>query len=61
MGFFSFQTSDTKESIINVFAGSGCKTVYMLQPNNKPPIVESQYLGYGVFGGRECVYLACRT
>jgi len=50
MGFFSWQTSDTKESIGNTHT-SHCKTVYLLQPNGEPPIKETQYNGYGVFGG----------
>jgi hypothetical protein len=52
MGFFSFQTSDTKTSIYNVqsqlFAD---RPVFMLQPMGRSPIRESAYEGYGVFGG----------
>lgn len=51
MGFFSFKTSDTNESIINVHARGDSKTIYMLQPNNQPHIVEFGYQGYGIFGG----------
>lgn len=51
MGFFSWQTADTEESIYNKFSEPGCKTVYLLQPNGQPPIKEDDYEGYGVFGG----------
>lgn len=50
MGFFSWKTSDTKESIRNCHV-SGCRTVYLLQPNGLPPIREDEYDGYGTFGG----------
>ena len=50
MGFSSFLTSDTKESIWNVYTGRS-RTVYMLQPNGLPPIEEKAYQGYMVFGG----------
>lgn len=50
MGFFSWKTSDTNESIANKFTDQ-CRPVYMLQPNGKPPIYEPEYEGYGVFGG----------
>lgn len=51
MGFFSWQTADTEESIYNNLSDLGCKTVYLLQPNGQPPIKEDDYEGYGVFGG----------
>ena len=54
MGFFSWKTADTNESILNRFAcedhGIPVKTVYLLQPNGLPPIEETSYEGYGVFG-----------
>ena len=50
MGFFSWQTADTKESIMNHYSGQ-CKTVYLLQPGGAEPIEETAYDGYGVFGG----------
>lgn len=53
MGFFSWKTADTGESIANVHAGhqNSWKTVYLLQPDGKPPIAaEGGYLGYGDFG-----------
>lgn len=57
MGFYSFKTADTKESIANVHSGKEVKTVYLLQPNGLPPIKEENYDGYGnfgVFGGVNC-------
>ena len=50
MGFSSFLTSDTEESILNVYTGLS-KTVYMLQPNGLEHIVEEAYQGYMTFGG----------
>lgn len=50
MGFFSWKTSDTNESIANEYTDH-CRTVYMLQPNGEPPIKEAAYPGYGEFGG----------
>ena len=58
MGFFSWQTADTKESIANVYTGH-CRPVYLLQPNGKPPIYEPEYAGYGEFGDKNAyVWLA---
>ncbi|MDC5725617.1 hypothetical protein [Vibrio europaeus] len=50
MGFFSFKTADTKQSIFNTCTEK-CRPVYMFQPNNEDPIYEPAYEGYGVFGG----------
>lgn len=53
MGFFSWKTADTDESIANIHAehkNTG-KTVYLLQPNNQKPIEQHGYEGFGVFGG----------
>jgi hypothetical protein len=50
MGFFSWLTSDTEESIANVHTGQ-CRPVYLLQPEGQPPICEPAYEGYGKFGG----------
>lgn len=47
MGYFSWLTSDTEESIRNNVE----KDVYLLQPNGKLPIKETFYNGYGDFGG----------
>lgn len=53
MGFFSFLTADTNESIANVQSGhpNSKRPVYMLQPNGQEPICCCQYQGYTVFGG----------
>lgn len=50
MGFFSWKTADTNESIMNNNT-SECRDVYMLQPDGKPPIHEPSYDGFGDFGG----------
>lgn len=50
MGFFSWLTSDTEESIANVHTGQS-RPVYLLQPGGKEPICEPAYAGYGKFGG----------
>ena len=52
MGFFSWVTADTGESIPNLYTGLPMRPVYLLQPGGRPPIKESAYEGYGVFG--EC-------
>jgi hypothetical protein len=54
MGFFSFKTADTEESIPASASGMSMKPVYLLQPNGKKPIREDHYEGYGVFGGVDC-------
>lgn len=51
MYYFSWKTSDTEESISNKHSSRGAFTVYLIQPNNKPPIREDNYNGNGVFGG----------
>lgn len=50
MGFFSWLTSDSKESIRNIHTGED-RSVYLLQPDGAAPIREDAYEGYGVFGG----------
>lgn len=54
MGFFSWKTADTDESIGNNASGFGHDDlhgpVYMLSPDGEH-IKESSYDGYGVFGG----------
>ena len=54
MGFFSWLTADTNESIPNISTRQYAlnpRAVYLLQPSGKPSIVECEYEGYGVFGG----------
>lgn len=59
MGFFSWLTCDTGESIANVHSGRPTRTVYLLQPGGLPPIREDAYDGYGEFGGVDAhVWLA---
>ncbi|QIR16345.1 hypothetical protein [Shewanella aestuarii] len=52
MGFFSFKTCDSKESIANIHSNhpNAGRTVYLLQPNGERPIQETAYQGYGDFG-----------
>lgn len=50
MGFFSWLTADTKESIANVYSSRPVRPVYLLQPYGKLPIEEPAYEGYGDFG-----------
>lgn len=50
MGFFSWKTADTNESIMNIHSGES-KPVYLIQPNGEPVVCEPSYNGYGVFGG----------
>jgi hypothetical protein len=50
MGFFSWKTADTDESIANVHTGNH-KTVFLLQPDGAEPIEDRAYDGYGRFGG----------
>jgi len=58
MGFFSWMTSDTEESIANIHTGH-CRPVYLLQPGGQEPICEPAYDGFGVFGGVDAyVWLA---
>ncbi len=60
MGFSSFVTSDTKESIWNVYTGQA-RTSYMLQPNGLPPIEDKAYQGYMRFGGVDVFEWIART
>jgi hypothetical protein len=62
MGFSSYLTADTKESIANVFSGhpNSKKTVYLLQPN-QASISESAYQGYCNFGGTNSHIWLCEA
>ena len=50
MGFFSWKTADTGETIWNKHNRRGPTPCKMLTPD-KPPRVERDYNGYGDFGG----------
>ena len=52
MGFFSWRTADTNESIANAYSEhpNAHRKAYLLQPNGKLPVEEPDYEGYGVFG-----------
>jgi hypothetical protein len=53
MGFFSWKTADTDESIANEFTDheNAGRPVFLLQPDGQAPIREDSYEGYGTFGG----------
>jgi len=54
MGYFSFKTADTGETIWNMHSAQsrdGTRTVFLLQPDGQPPLREESYNGYGDFGG----------
>lgn len=55
MGFSSWTTCDTKESIAVRYAmhKNSNRTVYLLQPNGAKPITEHSYEGYCEFGGED--------
>jgi hypothetical protein len=50
MGFFSWKTSDTDESISNAESCCGALPVYMYLPDGQV-VHEKSYSGYGIFGG----------
>jgi len=52
MGFFSWKTADTKESIPNRYSGREPFTVYMTSPDGRQ-WEEAYYEGYGSFGGKD--------
>jgi hypothetical protein len=52
MGFFSWHTSDTKKSIANKYSGRKMFAVYMITENGMV-FTETDYEGYGVFGGKD--------
>ncbi|CAM3782893.1 hypothetical protein VRRI112168_00220 [Vreelandella rituensis] len=60
MGFFSWKTADTQESI--PACSHNRRMVYLLQPGGEPPIGEGGYQGNGSFGGVDAhVWLAERN
>lgn len=59
MGFFSWQTADTGQSIWNVHSNEDVRPVFMLQPDGEASIREDAYNGYGNFGGTDAyIWLA---
>lgn len=62
MGFFSWLTADTEESIpVSISPRHQGRTVYMLQPGDEPALAEDDYQGDGIFGGENAyVWLARR-
>ena len=52
MGFFSWHTNDTDRSIANKYSGRTTFNVYM-RDNKGNVWVESDYEGYGRFGGKD--------
>jgi len=52
MGFFSFKTTDTDDSIPNRHSDRDTFTVYMVDIDNNI-YTEKNYAGYGVFGGKD--------
>ena len=56
MGFFSWKTQDTNESIANSFSNRATFTVYMTD-NVGNRWREDNYEGYGTFGGKD--YYEC--
>lgn len=59
MGFFSWKTSDTKESISNKYSDKGALPVYLLCPDGTK-LFENNYEGYGVFAGQDAYALLAR-
>ena len=56
MGFFSWVTSDTNESISNVYSERGPLPVYLIAPDGTT-YYEPEYEGYGVFAGQDAYAL----
>jgi len=52
MGFFSWRTSDTKQSIQNSHSSRNTFTVYMITEDGRV-FKEEEYDGYGIFGGQD--------
>ena len=59
MGFFSWKTSDTDRSICNRYSSRETFPVYVLCPGGGC-IEETDYDGYGHFGGRDIYALVAR-
>lgn len=56
MGFFSWKTSDTHESISNKYSNRGALSVYLYCPDGNK-LYETDYEGYGKFGGHDAYAL----
>ena len=52
MGFFSWKTCDTDQSIANHYSSRPTFTVHMITPDGRV-FTEPNYEGYGVFGGKD--------
>ena len=52
MGFFSFKTSDTKESVSNIHSSKGALSVKMIDDKGNE-YIEREYDGYGVFNNKD--------
>ena len=52
MGFFSWNTCDTGESIANAYSNRPTFTVHMIAPDGRV-FTEEDYQGYGEFGGKD--------
>ncbi len=63
MGFFSWLTADSGESIANIHSRhpNAGRTVHLLQPGGRAPIAQPGYEGYGVFGGVDAFEWLART
>lgn len=59
MGYFSWVTSDTKKSISNCDSLRPTFPVYLLCPDGTK-ILETNYQGYGVFGGQDVYALLAK-
>jgi hypothetical protein len=58
MGFFSWKTCDTNESIANNCSTRPTFTVHMIAPDGRV-FTEPNYEGYGEFGGKDFYDLLC--
>lgn len=62
MGYFSWLTSDSLESIMCEDSGCPTRPVFLLQPNGQEPIRQEAYQGFGMFGETDAyVWLAERN
>ena len=58
MGFFSWNTCDTGESIANKYSTRPTFKVHMIAPDGRV-FTENDYEGYGEFGGKDFYDLVC--